>query len=392
MAMSIGTSGGPSSDINITPYIDILLVLLIIFMVIQPTIQYDLEARVPQEMPEDLPEDLIIKSDAIVVSIDTQGALRINQDDVTLDLLGTRLFDIYSARANKNMFIQGDEDLPFGDVVNVIDIAKGAGAIVEPLAPLAGGIVAFDKIGLWRDTAPRIPIETRGQGVLAVGARISIPPFFTAPSVYLGDFTDRALVHHLNCLAIRLMGVDLNSHLRDELVLGGVLGQPAAFVNIVRQRFLSIDVFAQLHGGHGSNRMHVIGRPGRFRAEQQHIARLESKTGQGLGSPRREQDQPSGPAIPLEGVPVGMPDHMSQRPVIQRRALHRPVVQTKAGGLDDVQFDAETGRQADARAHVLRNGWLKKGETHSKALLRVSRGLVAAGFASVSQPRAVLRR
>ncbi len=127
MSMSTGTSGGPSSEINITPYIDILLVLLIIFMVIQPTIQYDLHARVPQEMPEDLPEDLIIKSDAIVVSIDTQGALRINQDAVTLDSLGTRLFDIYSARANKNMFIQGDEDLPFGDVVNVIDIAKGAG-------------------------------------------------------------------------------------------------------------------------------------------------------------------------------------------------------------------------------------------------------------------------
>jgi biopolymer transport protein ExbD len=127
MAMSTGTGSGPSSDINITPYIDILLVLLIIFMVIQPTIQYDLEARVPQEMPEDLPEDLIIKSDAIVVSMDAQGALRINQDAVTLDQLGIRLLDIYNARANKNMFIQGDEDLPFGDVVNVIDIAKGAG-------------------------------------------------------------------------------------------------------------------------------------------------------------------------------------------------------------------------------------------------------------------------
>ena len=127
MSMSSGSSGGPSNEINITPYIDILLVLLIIFMVIQPTIQYDLEARVPQEMPEDLPENLIIKSDAIVVSIDTQGALRINQDVVTLDQLGTRLFDIYSARANKNMFIQGDTDLPFGDVINIIDIAKGAG-------------------------------------------------------------------------------------------------------------------------------------------------------------------------------------------------------------------------------------------------------------------------
>jgi len=128
MAMAAGGSGsGPNSNINITPYIDILLVLLIIFMVIQPTVQYDLEARVPQEMPEDLPENLIVKSDAIVISIDVQGALRINQDPVTLNQLGSRLFDIYSARANKNMFIQGDTGLPFGDVVNVIDIAKGAG-------------------------------------------------------------------------------------------------------------------------------------------------------------------------------------------------------------------------------------------------------------------------
>ena len=127
MAMSAGGGKGPSSEINITPYIDILLVLLIIFMVIQPTVQYDLEARVPQEMPEDLPEDLIIKSDAIVVSMDIQGALRINQDAVTLANLQDRLFNIYSARANKNMFIQGDQGLPFGDVVNIIDIAKGAG-------------------------------------------------------------------------------------------------------------------------------------------------------------------------------------------------------------------------------------------------------------------------
>ncbi len=127
--MSMGSSSGkgPSADINITPFIDILLVLLIIFMVIQPMIQYDLEARVPQKLPEELPEDLIIKSDAIVVSIDRQGAYRINQDPVRLNQLGTRLFDIYSARANKNMFILGDGGLPFDDVVRVIDIAKGAG-------------------------------------------------------------------------------------------------------------------------------------------------------------------------------------------------------------------------------------------------------------------------
>ena len=68
MAMQTG-GAGQMANINITPYIDILLVLLIIFMVIQPTTQYDLRARVPQEAPEDIPEDVIIKSDAIVVSI-----------------------------------------------------------------------------------------------------------------------------------------------------------------------------------------------------------------------------------------------------------------------------------------------------------------------------------
>jgi biopolymer transport protein ExbD len=126
--MAMQTSGkGSMSDINVTPYIDILLVLLIIFMVIQPTTQYDLEARVPEKAPEDIPEDVIVKSDAIVISIDSQGLLRINQDPVTLDQLPNRLFDIYSARANKNMFIQGDADLSFGDVVRIIDIAKGAG-------------------------------------------------------------------------------------------------------------------------------------------------------------------------------------------------------------------------------------------------------------------------
>jgi len=70
---------------------------------------------------------VIIKSDAIVITVAANGALEINQEPVTLDRLGARLFEIYSARANKNMFIQADKDLPFGDVIRVIDIAKGAG-------------------------------------------------------------------------------------------------------------------------------------------------------------------------------------------------------------------------------------------------------------------------
>lgn len=126
--MGMSTSGaGPKSDINITPYIDILLVLLIIFMVIQPTTQYDLKARTPQKQDEDIPDNIIIKSDAIVLAVHADGTYSINQDPVNLNAMGERLFEIYSKRSNKNMFIQGEDDLPFGDVVRVIDIAKGAG-------------------------------------------------------------------------------------------------------------------------------------------------------------------------------------------------------------------------------------------------------------------------
>ena len=124
----VGRASGiaPKSNINITPYVDILLVLLIIFMVIQPTTQYDLRARVPEDAP-DLPENVVIRSDAIVISISENGTIRINQDPVGLNRLGARLFELYSARANKNLFIQGDPEVPFGDVIGVIDIAKGAG-------------------------------------------------------------------------------------------------------------------------------------------------------------------------------------------------------------------------------------------------------------------------
>ena len=127
MSMSSRSGRGPKSDINITPYIDILLVLLIIFMVIQPTIQYDLRARVPDKPPEDIPENVVVKSDAIVLAMSVDGEISINQDPVSLNQLGARLFDIYSARANKNLFVQAHDELPFGTVIRVIDLAKGAG-------------------------------------------------------------------------------------------------------------------------------------------------------------------------------------------------------------------------------------------------------------------------
>ncbi len=126
MSMAVGSKKGPKCDINITPYIDILLVLLIIFMVITPVRQMDLDVKVPQPAPEDQTKNVVDPS-VIVVSVGESAQIAINQDPTDIGSLGAKLQEIYSARANKNMFISASPKLPYGDVVKVIDIAKGAG-------------------------------------------------------------------------------------------------------------------------------------------------------------------------------------------------------------------------------------------------------------------------
>ena len=116
----------PRAAINITPYIDILLVLLIIFMVIQPTTQFQLPARAPSKPVK--VAGAAVRSSPIVVTIDEQFQLSINTQPVSFPELGKTLFDILSARSDRRIYIKGPPDLPFGDVVRIIDIAKGAGA------------------------------------------------------------------------------------------------------------------------------------------------------------------------------------------------------------------------------------------------------------------------
>jgi biopolymer transport protein TolR len=132
MAMSLGGGkGGPSADINVTPLIDVLLVLLIIFMVITPLTPKGLDALVPQPPPPNQPKNQQPDRTIVVQVIDKgpgkEPGVKINQDDTTWNELQTRLTDIFKTRAEKVMFVKGDDNIPFADVANVIDIAHASG-------------------------------------------------------------------------------------------------------------------------------------------------------------------------------------------------------------------------------------------------------------------------
>jgi biopolymer transport protein TolR len=126
MAMAVGGhKGGPRCDINMTPMIDILLVLLIIFMVITPLTPHGLEALAP-EPPDKKNQPPPDQDRTVVIVIDKDKSMHINNEDTDMDKLGPRLEAIFKTRAERVVFVKGDPDLEYQTVARAIDIAKGA--------------------------------------------------------------------------------------------------------------------------------------------------------------------------------------------------------------------------------------------------------------------------
>ena len=130
--MAMATAGrGMNSDINITPFIDVLLVLLVIFMITQPLLRKVLDIQVPVEEQQKNQKPV----PQIVLSIHADGSMDINTMPVTKPELMARLHSIFDVRPDKLIFIRADNSRKYQEVIELMDVGRGAGVKVFGLAP-----------------------------------------------------------------------------------------------------------------------------------------------------------------------------------------------------------------------------------------------------------------
>ena len=133
MAITSGGNTGLSNDINVTPMIDVLLVLLVIFIMAVPMMRKAIDLQLPDPTPQ--PNATRTPPDQIVLQVLPGGAYKINSEAVTKDNLAKRLKDIYEPRPDKIIFVKGDPTVKYQDVIFGMDQARGAGVKVIGIPP-----------------------------------------------------------------------------------------------------------------------------------------------------------------------------------------------------------------------------------------------------------------
>ena len=133
MAMSTGGGGGLTNEPNVTPMIDVLLVLLIIFMMVIPMARKAIDIQLPDPNPAVAPANAV--SQQIVLEVLPNGAFAVNKEPLTKDNLTKRLKEICDPRPDKLIFIKGDPKVTYQDVIFAMDMARQAGVKVIGVPP-----------------------------------------------------------------------------------------------------------------------------------------------------------------------------------------------------------------------------------------------------------------
>src|SRR5260221_2872629 len=123
--MQVGGSGPVKSDINVTPLVDVVLVLLIIFMVITPVVQMGYLVRVPPKAPANLTSSGV--QDQIILRLMPDNQLYINKDEVPPDQFPARIRDVMHGNTSKMVFFQGSPDVDYDTTMKFLDMARGSG-------------------------------------------------------------------------------------------------------------------------------------------------------------------------------------------------------------------------------------------------------------------------
>ncbi len=126
MAMGVGgKSRGAVAEINVTPLVDVMLVLLIIFMITAPMLQHELDVNLP--IATGTPR--VTGEDQVILTVNKQGGIYLNQTAHTLETLRQQLHAFYQTRRNKDLYLRADTDVPYGKIVQVMDEVRKVGIL-----------------------------------------------------------------------------------------------------------------------------------------------------------------------------------------------------------------------------------------------------------------------